>query len=75
MGIFKKSIALNLSLFKVVFLKNILFCKYRMVDSININKSLNINIGIVMKKPEMLRLVPDHLKTEKMCRHAVKKLP
>ena len=46
-----------------------------MVDSININKSLNINIGIVMKKPEMLRLVPDHPKTEKMCRHAVKKLP
>ena len=46
-----------------------------MVDSIDINKYLNINIGIVMKKPEMLKLVPNHLKTEKMCRHAVKKLP
>ena len=43
-----------------------------MVDSRDINKYLNINIGIVMKKPEMLKLVPDHLKTEKMCRHAVK---
>ena len=75
MGIYKKSLALNVSLFKVVFLKNILFSKYKMVDSIDINKYLNINIGIVMKKPEMLKLVPDHFKTEKMCRHAVKKLP
>ena len=75
MGIYKKSLALNVSLFKVVFLKNILFSKYKMVDSIDINKYLNINIGIVMKKPEMLKLVPNHLKTEKMCRHAVKKLP
>ena len=65
MGIYKKSLALNVSLFKVVFLKNILFSKYKMVDSIDINKYLNINIGIVMKKPEMLKLVPDHLKTEK----------
>ena len=46
-----------------------------MVDSRDINRYLNINIGIVMKKPEMLKLVPDHLKTEKMCRHAVKKFP
>ena len=28
-----------------------------------------------MKNPEMLREVPDHLKTKKMCKHAVKKLP
>ena len=75
MGIYKKSLALNVSLFKVVFLKNTLFSKYKMVDSRDINKYLNINIGIVMKKPEMLKLVPNHLKTEKMCRHAVKKLP
>ena len=75
MGIYKKSIPLNFSLFKVVFLKNVLFSKYRMVDSIDINKSLNINIGIVIKKPETLKLVPNHRKTEKMCRHAVKKLP
>ena len=28
-----------------------------------------------MRNPEMLKFVPDHLKTKKMCKHAVKKLP
>ena len=28
-----------------------------------------------MKNPEMLKFVPDYLKTNKMCNHAVKKLP
>ena len=28
-----------------------------------------------MKNPEMLKLVPDHLKTKQMCNYAVKKLP
>ena len=28
-----------------------------------------------MKNPEMLKFVPDYLKTNKMCKHAVKKLP
>ena len=27
-----------------------------------------------MKNPEMLKFVPDHLKTKKMCKHTVKKL-
>ena len=36
-----------------------------MVDSIDIYKSLNVNIGTVMKNPEMLRFVLDHLKTKK----------
>ena len=40
-----------------------------------IYKSLNINIGTVMKNPEMLKFVPDHLRTKKMCNYAVKKLP
>ena len=38
-------------------------------------KSLSISIGTVMRNPEMLKFVPDHLKTKKMCKHAVKKLP
>ena len=38
-------------------------------------KSLNINIGTVMKNAEMLKLVPDHLKTKQMCNYAVEKLP
>ena len=44
-----------------------------MVDSMDIYKPSNINIGTVMKNLEMLTFVPDHLKTKKMCKHAVKK--
>ena len=33
-------------------------------------KSLNISIETVMKNPEMLKLVPNNLKTKKMCKHA-----
>ena len=32
-----------------------------------IYKSLNINIGVVMKRPDMLKFIPDHLETKKMC--------
>ena len=46
-----------------------------MVDSMVIYKSLNVSIGTVMKNSEMLKFVPEHLKTKKMCKHAVKKLP
>ena len=35
-----------------------------MVDIIDIYKSLDINIVTVMKNPEMLQFVPDHLKTK-----------
>ena len=35
--------------------------------------SPKINIGTIMRNPEMLKLVLDHLKTKKMCKHAVKK--
>ena len=45
-----------------------------MVDSMDIYKSLNISIGTVMEYPEMLQFVPDHLKSKKTCKHAVKKL-
>ena len=45
-----------------------------MVDVTDVYKSLNISIGTVMKNPEMIKFVPDHLKTKKMCKHAVKKL-
>ena len=46
-----------------------------MVDSVDIYKSLNINIGTVIKNPEMLKFVSDHLKTKKICKHVVQKLP
>ena len=41
----------------------------------DIYKSLNISIGTVMKNVEIWTFVPDDLKTKKMCKHAVKKLP
>ena len=71
-----KSEAINL--LKSDALKNcgyILFSIYKVVDIMDIYKSLNINIETVMKNPEMLKFVPDHLKTKKMCKHAVNKLP
>ena len=40
-----------------------------MVDIRDVYTSLNISIGTAIK------FVPDHLKTNKMCKHAVKKLP
>ena len=52
-----------------------LFSIYKMVDIKDVYKSLNISIGTVMKNPEMLKFIPDHFKTKKMCKHAVKKLP
>ena len=35
-------------------------------------KSLNKSIGSIIKNPEMLWFVPNHLKTEKMWKHVVK---
>ena len=37
-------------------------------------KSVKISIGTVIKNPEMLKFVPDHLKTKKICKCTVKKL-
>lgn len=36
--------------------------------------SVKIVIGAIIKSPEMLRLVHNYLKTEKMCKHSAKKL-
>ena len=57
-----------------------LFCfgMYKMVYSEyskDINKSAKLVIGKVMRNPEMSRLVPDHPKTKKQRKYAVKKLP
>ena len=49
-----------------------------MVDSeysMDFYKSVKTSIGTVMKNQEMLNFVLDLLKTKKMCKHAVKKLP
>ena len=40
----------------------------------DIYKSLNFNIGTIMRNTEMLKFVSDYLKTKKICKHAVKKL-
>ena len=36
---------------------------------------LNISNGTGMENPEMLKFVPDHLKTKKMCKNVITKLP
>ena len=64
------------SLLKAVFCCSS-FSIHKIVDSkysIDIYKSSKISIGTVMKNPELLKLVPDHLKTNKMCKNAVEKL-
>ena len=38
------------------------------------NNPLKISIGAIIKNLETLRFVPDHVKTKKMSKHAVKKL-
>ena len=38
------------------------------------SNNLKISTGAVIKNPEMLKFVPDHLKTKKMCKDTVKKL-
>ena len=48
-----------------------------MVDNeycMDIYISVKISIRKVIKSIEMLKLVLDHLKTKKICKHAVKKL-
>ena len=45
----------------------------KMVESKN-NPKKHKNIGTIIKKTEMLQFVPDHLKSKKMCKTAVKML-
>ena len=61
MDVYKK--ILIFSLLKTVFFL-LFFSIDKMVDTMNICKSLNINIGTVMKNPEILKFVLDHLKTK-----------
>ena len=41
-----------------------LFSIDKMTYIMDVYKSLNISIGTVMKNPEMLKLIPDHVKTK-----------
>ena len=38
-------------------------------------KTLKISIGETIKNPEMLKFIPDHLKTKNMYKHAIQNLP
>ena len=67
---------LILSLLKTVFFTFFGCGIHKLVDSVYsmiIYKSLIIGIGTVIRNPVMLKCVHDHLKTKKMCKHAVKK--
>ena len=68
-----KDVGLIFSLLKAIFFT--FFSIYKMVDIMDICKSLNVSIRTVMKNLEIIKFVPDHLKTKKMCKHAVRKLP
>ena len=49
------------------------FAVYKMVGreyNKDIYKSVKVSIGTVMRNLEMLKFVPDHLKSKKMCKHA-----
>ena len=49
-----------------------------MVDrnyTMDVYKSVKIGIGTGIKNSEMLKFFPDHLRTEKIYKHAVKKIP
>ena len=62
-GIYKKKLS-SISVFlRQSFLLD-LSSTYKMVDIMNIYKSLYISIVTVMKKPEMLKFVSDHLETK-----------
>ena len=60
---------------KAIILKFFLFSIFKMVDSMDIYKSFNINIGTIMKNLEMLKLVFDLLKIKKLCNHVFQILP
>ena len=40
----------------------------------NFNSS-KICIGAIIENLKILQIVPDHVKTRKICKHAIKKLP
>ena len=56
--IYKINIVLSFSLLNTTFL-NFFLSIYKTVDSMEIYKSVNIDIGTVIKNPKMLKLVPD----------------
>ena len=77
-GPIKKNIVLIFSLLKIVLFYFFCFSIYKMVDreyDMDIYKSVKINVGTEMRNPEMLKLVPNHLKTKKMRKHTVIKIP
>ena len=59
---------LKFSLLKAGFFYFFFFALNKMVDSeysMDIYKSVKVSIGAVMRSPEILKFVPDHLKTKK----------
>ena len=72
--IYKKIIALIFQSFKDSLFLLFLCSIYKMVDTMDIYKSLNIGIGRVMKNPEIIKFVSDHINTKKMWKHSVRKL-
>ena len=60
-----KKYCLNFQSIRGSFFKLFLFSIYKIADIMDVCKSLNISIRTVIKNPEMLKFVPDHLKIKK----------
>ena len=58
-----KKILFSISVYSRQFFLLFLFTIHKIVDIMDVYKSLNISIGTVMKNPKMLKFVSDHLKT------------
>ena len=71
-------LSFDISVIAIITVKNIDYHCIKMVDSeynVGIYKSVKISIGAAMRNPEMSKFVLDHVKTEKICKNKVKKLP
>ena len=66
-----KNITLIFAVLRTAFFMFFLFILYKMVDrknNPNNYKTPKISIGPIIKDLEILRFVPNHLKTKKMCK-------
>ena len=64
MGIYKKDCLKFRSIQDSFIILLSLFSVDKMIDIMDVYKSLNISVGTVTKNPEMLKPVPDHVKTK-----------
>ena len=70
-----KNVILTFALFRIAVS---FYSLHEMINSENSPdnyKTLKVELGTIIKNPEILKFVLDHLNTKKVCKKAVKKLP